>query len=204
MRRFRRAGVTVTLMIGLLAGSSAASAQVDERAPTDSEELADTLFTFGYDLMTRLFLWNISSLEDGGPECAVDLIGSDCPMTEGDVTGPNDQVNHGMFMKLFNSLYEGAGRGCVVRHLAQSDLGKGEQSVKAGEETTEPTEPTVVDFTSISTNCESGKERGDDDSADDGQRGKPDHTGKPDHPGKPESPGNSGSAPGQNKESKHP
>lgn len=39
------------------------------------------------------------------------------------VTGPEGQVNHGMFLKAFNEAYEGEGRGCLVRHLAQSSLG---------------------------------------------------------------------------------
>ena len=57
----------------------------------------------------------------------------ECGVSGGDPTGPAGQINHGMFMKLFNSLYEGeGGRGCLVRHIAQSDLGKGDQQVQAG------------------------------------------------------------------------
>jgi len=45
------------------------------------------------------------------------------------VAGPNGQINHGQFMKaaksLFNSLYEIKGQGCIVRHLAKSSIGKG-------------------------------------------------------------------------------
>ena len=45
------------------------------------------------------------------------------------VAGPNGQINHGQFMKaaksLFNSLYDIKGQGCIVRHLAKSSIGKG-------------------------------------------------------------------------------
>ena len=46
------------------------------------------------------------------------------------VIGPAGQVNHGMFMKVFNSLYEGTHRGCVARVIAQSGLGKDDQQVR--------------------------------------------------------------------------
>lgn len=63
------------------------------------------------------------------------------PFTGADVTGPAGQVNHGMFMKLFNSLYEGSHRGCVARVLAQSGLGKADQQVRPGDETSGDEEP---------------------------------------------------------------
>ena len=55
------------------------------------------------------------------------------PFTGALVTGPAGQVNHGMFMKAFNSLYEGTHRGCVARVIAQSGLGKDEQQVRPGD-----------------------------------------------------------------------
>jgi hypothetical protein len=208
MRRFGNAGLTAVLLIGLLTVSGAASADVPDTEVTDTDvteaevavdiEVADTLFTFGYDMISRTFLWNLSSLEEP-PECALDGLGDDCPLTGGEVSGPNGQVNHGMFLKLFNSLYEGMRRGCVVRHLAQSDLGKGDQQVKPGDEAGEPGEVGIIDFTAIATDCNHHVDEEDDDVAEGGSHGKPDHAGKPDHSGKPDSPGNSGSAPGQNK-----
>jgi hypothetical protein len=111
-----------------------------------------------------------------------------------------------MFMRLFNSLYtgEGQGRGCLVRHLAQSDLGKGDQQVQAGDVVV--TDPLAsgdtgsVEFTTVETDCEHG--RGAAQSvADTGSgrpegAGPPDHAGRPDHAGKPEGAGDNGGGPG--------
>jgi len=234
----------------------------------DREDVDDTLFNFGYDLLNRLFLWNLSALdgvfdctlengeltatygdtsdegvvpvdnlEDGAgtvvfPNRPADQVADDlepadspvaysgadgeCGVSGGEVTGPNGQVNHGMFMKMFNSLYDGRGRGCVVRHLAQSDLGKGDQQIQAGEdadfEAVEAGDTGTVEFTTAEADCEHGRKAGSADGeaeleaqSGDGANGKPDHAGKPEHPGKSEnagnagSPGNSGSAPGHNK-----
>ncbi len=63
----------------------------------------------------------------------------------GVVTGPNGQVNHGMFMKLFNSLYDGPGKGCLVRHLAHSDLGRTDETkVKTVPDYQAPDEPITI------------------------------------------------------------
>lgn len=144
-------------------------------------------------------------------ETPIAYMGADgeCGLSGGNVPGPNGQVNHGMFMKLFNSLYEGTRRGCVVRHLAQSGLGRGDQQVQAGDEAVEPVtmgDTGAIDFTSVETDCERGKatEAVETGLAAQGGNGRPDDAGKPDHAGKPaatgsDRPGNSGSAPGQNK-----
>ena len=276
MRTHRRFGVIVLVLIALMAASGMAWAQTDEDDAIeieDSGDRNDTLFNFGYDLLNRLFLWNLSALdwvydctlEDGSltatygettetglvpvenlegaagvvefpnrpaDQVADDLEPADSPITYsgadgecgvsgGEVSGPNGQVNHGMFMRLFNSLYEGRGRGCVVRHLAQSDLGKGEQQVQAGDtsfESVEAGDTGTVDFTTAEADCEHGRNADEQDGeveldaqAGNSANGKPEHAGKPDHAGKPEhagnpgdrgsagSPGNSGSAPGHNK-----
>lgn len=128
------------------------------------------------------------------------------------VTGPNGQVNHGMFLKTFNEIYEGPNRGCIVRHLAQSDLGKGDQQVRAGDgtaagptESSEIVEGTATFETAVAA-CLKGP--GDDDSENEaegeteaaGRRGPPDHVldkfgGQ--HPR--DAKGKSGGAPGKNK-----
>ena len=55
-----------------------------------------------------------------------------------DVAGPNGQVNHGSVMSAFvHSLKElefDGPRGLAVRELAHSDLGKGDQQVKTGDD----------------------------------------------------------------------
>ncbi len=165
MRTLRRFGVTALVLTGMLAGSAVAWAQTDDEdvieiEVEDSEDVTDTLFNFGYDLVNRLFLWNLSALDgifdctlENGPltatygetsdagvvlvdtlvgdagvvqfpnrpadQVADDLEPADspvayagadgeCGLSGGEVSGPNGQVNHGMFMKLFNSLYDGA------------------------------------------------------------------------------------------------
>jgi hypothetical protein len=216
MQKLKRSAVTTFVLLGLFVSSGVAVAEtstseVVEEEATDTELAIDTLFSFGYDLINGLFLWNISSLdepcalptaEEGETDPETELV-PDCELTEGEVAGPNGQVNHGMFMKLFNSLFEGSGRGCVVRHLAQSDLGKGDQQVKGGSEADVESDDAdaegedSVEFTTIETLCQRGP--GDDAELDEEGKGKPPWAGKPDGKGKPESPGNSGSAPGKNK-----
>jgi hypothetical protein len=260
LRRLRRSGTALFVLIGLLAGTSVAWAQSEEEEVVETDDVADTLFDFGYDLINRILVWNLSALDglydctlENGPltatyggasdqgvipvdnledeagvvtfqnrpeeEVADDLEAADAPieysgadgecgLSGGEVSGPNGQVNHGMFMKLFNSLYEGSGRGCVMRHLAQSDLGKGDQQVKPGEdpdfESAEAGDTGVIEFSTVETDCEHGKKDKDDLDGDeivsqtDESSGKPEHGGKPDNSGKPESPGNSGSAHGHN------
>ena len=129
---------------------------------------------------------------------------SECALNAAGVAGPNGQINHGMFMKLFNSVYEGTGRGCVVRHLAQSDLGKGDQQIQVSEVDTDfvsvmEGDTGVVDFETVLADCERGNGNG--------------HRGNGHRPqisdasdeesnqegGRPESPGRSGDAPGRNK-----
>lgn len=153
--------------------------------------------------------------EADGP---IDYSGSDgeCGVTGVSVEGPNSQVNHGMFMKGFNSVFSGPGRGCLARHLAQSDLGKGDQQVQVPDADTEDTEESedsedvvgTVEFTTAAADCERGK-------AGNGNNGNGDGNGngnRPDDPGAQgranaaekksaagQERGNSASAPGRNK-----
>ncbi len=111
----------------------------------------------------------------------------ECGVSGGDPTGPAGQINHGMFMKLFNSLYEGeGGRGCLVRHIAQSDLGKGDQQVQAGQAViTDPVaqgDTGSVEFTTVETDCEHGRAARTESAP---QSGRPEHAGPPDHAGGP-------------------
>jgi hypothetical protein len=256
MRRVTKRGIGFVVLIGLLVapGLAWAAGETAESQDAETEQVPDTLFTFGYDILHHVFAWNLSAL-DGQFDCSLDgsltatyggptaegvipisnleddgaivmfpnrpeaelaegldpadapipYSGADgeCGLSGGDVSGPAGQVNHGMFMKLFNSLYEGAGRGCVVRHLAQSELGKGEQQVGPGGD---PSFESVVagdtgdiDFTSISAVCERTDKKIENGEGEDTHRGnRPDSAGKPDSSGRPDSPGKSGSAPGHN------
>lgn len=131
------------------------------------------------------------------------------------VTGPNGQVNHGMFLKTFNETYQGPHRGCIVRHIARSDLGKGEQQVNVdpdaeygdtGDEPLNSAEGTATFNTAVDA-CLHGPNGEDPENEDSEElepqgnerRGPPDHVlDKFDgHPGKAK--GNSGNAPGNNR-----
>lgn len=220
MKKLKRPALVTFVAMGLFVSSGVALAEtseteVIEEEATDTELVMDTLFSFGYDLINGLFIWNISAHDEpcalpNAEESETDPEAEsvpDCELTEGEVAGPNGQVNHGMFMKLFNSLYEGNGRGCVVRHLAQSDLGKGDQKVKVkddieaetdSEGVESGTEETVA-FTSVETVCQHGPDNGDELESEDDGKGKPPWAGKPEGKGKPDSPGKSEFAPGKNK-----
>lgn len=118
----------------------------------DSPDPAEYQYSFDGDTITL-------TLPDGSEyegTCG-EFVGSE-------VTGPAGQVNHGMFLKTFNALFDGPKRGCIVRHIAQSDLGKGDQQVAAGDDAdSEPTEPTngaiqgSVTFTTVAADCQHGK-----------------------------------------------
>lgn len=161
----------VALAIALTAGlSGVALAEEDD---------PDTRFSWAYDMAWRVLLWNVALSSDDcafdeGPvevtynptETGLDVdhngADDDCALSGGSVEGPNGQINHGMFMKLFNSLWDGeGGRGCVIRHLAQSDLGKGDQQVRVPD--VDPDAPQLaegdtgdVEFESVVTECRRG------------------------------------------------
>ncbi len=60
--------------------------------------------------------------------------------------GDQGPINHGQFMKLFNSLIDMRGRGCLNRWLAQSSLGKPDLVTEIG-----------IKFTTALATCEHGK-----------------------------------------------
>ncbi len=114
----------------------------------------------------------------------------ECGLSGAVVAGPNGQINHGQFMKLFNRLHGGTGRGCLNRHLAKSALGKDDQQVKVSDvEEIAMTEPGIISFETELADCHHGN-------SDNGER----HTAtSQEKSGRPDSPGKSGSAPGHNK-----
>ncbi|MFQ5523062.1 MAG: hypothetical protein ACE5F5_05745 [Acidimicrobiia bacterium] len=219
MKQLRRRGIVVLTVIGLLAFSGLALADSH-----DGEEPEDTTFNFAYDETNGFFLWGWAldeGLDTAGADCGLENgdvevtygdpdpeggvisvtstdIDEECGVSAAEVAGPNGQINHGQFMKLFNSLYDGeGGRGCLNRYLAQSDLGKGDQQVTVADLEAAAAEgdgdaavvegdgePLMgdVSFFTFSADC---------------QRGKKDKVSA--SSGKPASPGKSGEAPGHNK-----
>lgn len=123
-----------------------------------------------------------------------------CELQAAEVSGPNGQVNHGMIMKAFKTIFDGAHRGCVNRYLAQSDFGKGDQQVQAGEEaaTFEPAlEPAMVEFFTALADCEHGEEDEIEGEIEGQGNGNGKGKGRPEGKGRPDSPGKSASAPGR-------
>ncbi len=110
-------------------------------AAPEGDEPIEYGYTFDGDMISLYALTDTGDFEDE----PFDTGG--CGDFFGDfVTGPAGQVNHGMFMKTFNSLYDGPHRGCIVRHLAHSNLGKDDQQVKANED---PQEETSTDTETV-------------------------------------------------------
>lgn len=193
MPGLKRKGIVALVVVGLMAFSTVAVG-----APTEDDD-ADTIFNFGYDEEFHYLFWSSSpvdgedcALEDGEVAVAFDegapsIEGFLCELMGAEVAGPNGQINHGQFMKLFNSMYAGQGRGCLNRFLAKSGLGKGDQQIKVGDDMSafipadESTEFSVVFETHYAT-CDKGN-RHDTDGA--GASGKVK--------------GNSANAPGHNK-----
>ncbi|MCI0543536.1 MAG: hypothetical protein L0Z49_03700 [Actinobacteria bacterium] len=109
----------------------------------------------------------------------------ECGLAGGMVAGPQGQVNHGTFMRLFNALYDGGpGRGCLARHIAQSDLGKGDQQVLVSDvdpdaEPLTDGDTGTLDISSALTACERPN---DDEDGDGPGRGRPDWAGQPGGP----------------------
>lgn len=116
---------------------------------------------------------------------------AECSLVSVDVRGPNGQVNHGQIVSSFVHALrmmdlDIRGKGCLVKLIAQSDYGKGDQKVTPSDASeVEPSSTGEVDLTSIATACAHGKQK-----SDDRPNGKPDHAGRPDHAGKPDHAGN--------------
>lgn len=115
--------------------------------------------------------------EEGDPSLEYDPANEDCQLTAGEVAGPQGQINHGMFLKTFNAMFDGQARGCMVRHIAQSDLGKDDQQVNVPDvdpeaEGVEDGDTGEIDFETVLTDCVHGPDE-EVEAADNGQ-GRPD------------------------------
>lgn len=122
------------------------------------------VYTYTFDPATGLTTVTADNDAGGGEGEADEIVCG--AFNGGDVTGPAGQVNHGMFLKLFNEKFEGeGGRGCLVSQIARSGLGKGDQQVRAGdsteptEEETEIVEGTII-FSTVTTDCQRGNGKG--------------------------------------------
>ena len=134
-------------------------------------EVGDEPAEYGYTFDgTTIQVYELTDGEfDPDSDDPIESESADCGEFDGGyVTGPEGQVNHGMFLKLFNEMYEGENRGCLVRHIARSDLGKDDQQVEAdpefeADETVEPIGDGTITFTTTGADCVRGPERGEGD-----------------------------------------
>lgn len=188
----------------------------DGAIPIDglTDEAGDSV-TFGateFELAEDVDSATKESIEYPGPEdeCGISAF----------AIGGQGRINHGQFMKLFNSLIDMRGHGCLNRWLAQSDLGKGDQQVKSSDFDKDlVTGETGITFTTVIAGCDHGKKDKDEDNTGQGHAKKDKDQDNPgqghgnghqneadeaDEPqgnghGQPDSPGKSKTAPGRNK-----
>jgi hypothetical protein len=118
-----------------------------------------------------------------------------CQFSASVISGPNGQINHGQFMKLFKQIVGKETSRCFNRIIAQSDLGKGDQQVRTPdvEEAGEAFDMGEADFETFIATCDPGKKHKGDDHPSNKNKGKA-NKGKADRPR-----GNSDDAPGRNK-----
>jgi hypothetical protein len=124
--------------------------------------------------------------------------GEMCQFSGHVISGPNGQINHGQFMKLFKQIVGKETSRCFNRIIAQSNLGKGDQQVRTSdiEDTLEAEgefDAGEADFENFVATCDPGKKNKGDDHPSNRDRGK-DKKDKADRPR-----GNSANAPGRNK-----
>lgn len=107
-------------------------------------------------------------------------------------------VNHGQVVSSFvQDLKEAGvegGIGCLVRQIAGSEFGKGDEETTSTVPTVTTTELTGdVDLTSETVTCGKPDHAGGPNSNEDGEGGPPEHAGRPDHAGPPDHAGGQGS-----------
>jgi hypothetical protein len=135
---------------------------------------------------------------------AYDAPDNPCTFTGITVAGPNGQVNHGQVVSSFSHAIDVAGKGCVMRYIAQSGFGKGEDQVRTSDvdDSFVMAETGVIELETVLANCKKHDADGSDtDGDDDAAEENPakDKPAKAKDKGKPESPGKSADAPGHNK-----
>lgn len=119
-----------TLIVFLLLTSGIAAAQEPDSGDFATTELAEEemMLSFSYDPAQFRLFYRLGV--SGEALCTDGDIAEECEAI--DVVGPNGQINHGTIVSAFSkSLPPGKGRGCLVRQIAKSGFGKGDQKVGA-------------------------------------------------------------------------
>lgn len=136
----------IALILALLVPAGAQTNSSDDPAPEKVE--LDAIST-ELDLERNLLVFSLGKNGEELADCGEAVITEgEEPTTDVEgchvvsIAGPNGQVNHGSIVSAMAHQF-GPGKGKLMRHIAQSDLGKGDQKVKGngdvdkGEEATE-------------------------------------------------------------------
>lgn len=218
-REWKPMRAKVTMLLSAAALLALAVPGLAESAPAETLDPADRALIHSYDPAAMQLLWATVLDTEAEDACTVtpgedyeyrideegnvevDGTEGDCSFNATEVTGPNGQVNHGSVVSSFvkalkESGYEG-NRGCLIRIIAGSDYGKGDQQVKANteedgadEDGAEVEDPGAIEssaqFEITETTCKKGKpdDAGKPDRPEKA-KGKPEWAGQPDHPDHP-------------------
>jgi hypothetical protein len=131
--------------------------------------------------------------DPGTPVAYGDEGAEDCLLTGASIAGKKGQINHGKVVSAMAKLIDGP-KGCLMRHIAGSELGKGDQQVKPSDIVDEPVlvdpaDPMVM-FTNIGATCDKAEKENP------GQLKKAERAASA---ASDTAPGNSGNAKGKNK-----
>jgi hypothetical protein len=173
--------------------------EADENGVIPVDTLEDEEGPKEFDPTEEHFL--ADDLEPAEDPFVYDGADGECGASAVSVAGPNGQVNHGMFMRAFNQMLKEQdmkGRGCLVRHLANSDLGRTESTqIKTSDADPEfeMTDNGEATFLTVQADCLHGKNDPNFKNGGEEARGQ----GKLKAKAAKENRGKSGQAPGKNK-----
>ncbi len=133
--RFTASMGFVALFLALLVP---AGAQVDIEEKAVPEKVEYDAISTELDLELKTLVFSLGEEGEEPVDCSEAVINAegDEPTTDVEgcqvvsIAGPNGQVNHGSIVSSMAHQF-GPGKGKLMRHIAQSDLGKGDQKAKA-------------------------------------------------------------------------
>ena len=133
--RFTASMGVLALVLSLLVP---AGAKTDVAEDPASEKVDYDSISLELDLKLKMLIFSLGKDGEKLPECtdAVNITEGEELTIEAEgchvvsIAGPNGQVNHGTIVSSM-AHYFGPGKGKLMRQVAKSDLGKGDQQVKA-------------------------------------------------------------------------
>ena len=132
-----RTFLLITVLAVMLGGTSALADEHDDTPPEDNTSFTATVSdqslddTVDPDEETLYIQYHVCSLNEDAEDFCDDVLENFDPETFEDWTGEivveangDGEFNHGSFVSAFAQGYEGTGKGCILRFVAQSDWGK--------------------------------------------------------------------------------